>query len=165
MPITVTYLPEDPDKHWAGSAVTEEVVAEATRPNYIVIFWPAILFGSSFIANEVQLRRRRAGQPPAKPSTRGVAYILAIAFYLVFVGGLFDADVRAVVAKAFGPRPLGMPGVVFAVLLLTILYLPALHFIPHIAVLVTRANPQGEFMSRSQSSCTPTSRPAAPVST
>jgi len=151
-PIAITYLPENPDKHWAGSPVTEQVVAEAGKLDYMVTIWPAILFGSSFIATEVQLRRRRANQPPAKLGVRGATYLLTIAFYVVFVGVLLYDDVRVVREKAFGPRPLGLPNLLFTFLLLTILYAPAVFVIPHIVLLVMRANPHGEPMGRWQTS-------------
>ena len=146
----IVYRPEKPQDHWIGPPLNEQVVArELGKNQYAIYFVPAVAF-LAFLANEYQLRRHRRGLPRGVPSVGVTQWAFTIGLYGVLLAVSLASDSRETFVKAFGPQPLGMSNTVFVVLLLTILYLPAVWIMPHVASLIVHSNPTGEYRTRPQ---------------
>ena len=144
---TLTYLPGKPSDHWVGPPLTEQLIRQELREGRVVYLLPAVAC-IMFLANEYQLRRRRQGSPRGVPSIPFTRWAFTIGLYAILIGSALASD--EVFVKAFGATPLGMPNRQFVVLLLTVLYLPAIWIMPHVAALVVRSNPTGELLTRGQ---------------
>ena len=125
LPLTVVYLPEEPQHHHAGPPLTSEDLERERRESWTPVLWPALLFGLAFLGNEVDIRRRRRNAPPG-PVLGPVAAgrVVAGLILAVLLGVQLDPNVRAKWVEAFGPRPLGLPNTAFVLLLMVLLWLP-----------------------------------------
>ncbi|HZN65159.1 MAG TPA: hypothetical protein VFB66_07630 [Tepidisphaeraceae bacterium] len=125
LPLTVVYLPEEPRHHHAGRPLTSEDIERERRASWTPVVWPALLFGAAFGGNEVDIRRRRrnaAAGPALGPAA--ARRLVAGLILAVLLGVQLDPNVRATSVEAFGARPLGLPNLMFVLVLTTLLWLP-----------------------------------------
>lgn len=143
LPFPIIYLPEDPLVHWVGPQITDEHIASELKVERSAVPITFLVFMAMFVEAEVRVRRRRRLGHVPQPSLRGRAIFFALLFYVVLIASTVDAKSRGVFERAFGERPLSLPIAVFAPLLLTVLYIPAISSIRHWLILMDQGRRDG----------------------
>lgn len=72
--------------------------------------------------------------------------MMSVAVYAILIATLAAPDVQAKAVEAFGQKPLGLPAVVFAGMLQTLLYLPMPRAFYHLALIGEQARREGRLL-------------------
>ncbi len=142
-PLAVTYLPENPGRPWVGPPLNDKAIREKTTSLLTAIPLALGVFSLSFLVNEIQLRRQRplSGNTPVRPlwSPTAATMIVWLVVLAALLGANFDPRVRAIQEKILGLYPLGMPTVVFVIVVTLILYAPYYWVFRHFIVIIQQA--------------------------
>jgi len=98
-----------------------------------------------------QVRESRRQEAPREVSGRNpmtVTIIMSLVFYALLIGISFAPEASRVFSRAFDNLPMGIPGVVFARFLLTVMWLPFPFSVYHGMLIAEHAKEDGVRISR-----------------